>query len=59
MSYKFTAIIEPRKHKALSFVLNNILESLSEDWKIVFFHGKNNIEYSKNIIEQLNAIFNI
>ena len=59
MTYKYTAIIiEPRKHKALSFVLNNMLECLSEEWKIVFFHGLNNIEYSKNIVEKLNTIFN-
>jgi len=59
MSYKYTAIIiEPRKHKALSFVLNNVLECLSEEWKIVFFHGNNNIEYSKNIVTNLNKTFN-
>jgi hypothetical protein len=56
MNFKYTAIIiEPRKHKALSFVLNNVLECLSEDWKIVFFHGYNNIEYSKNIVKDLNT----
>lgn len=54
----YTAIIiEPRKHKALSFVLNNILECLSEKWKVVFFHGNNNIEYSKNIVNKLNETF--
>jgi hypothetical protein len=59
MDYKYTAIIvEPRKHKALSFVLNNILECLSQEWKIVFFHGINNVEYSKNIVDTLNAVFN-
>lgn len=59
MDYKYTAIIiEPRKHKALLFVLNNILECLSEEWKIVFFHGINNVEYSKNIVDSLNALFN-
>ena len=32
MIYKHKAIIiEPRKHKALEFVLNNILECLSND----------------------------
>ena len=33
MSFKYTAIIiEPRKHKALCFVLNNMLECLSNEW---------------------------
>ena len=59
MSYKYTAIIvEPRKHKALEFVLNNILECLSKEWNIVFFHGINNIEYSENIVNKLNCIYN-
>lgn len=58
MSYKYTAIIiEPRKHKALEFVLNNILDCLSNEWKIVFFHGLNNIEYSENISNKLNIIY--
>jgi len=59
MSYKYTAIIiEPRKHKALEIVLNNILDCLSNEWKIVFFHGTNNIEYSKNISDKLNKLYN-
>jgi hypothetical protein len=59
MNYKYTSIIiEPRKHKALEFVLNNMLECLSNDWKIVFFHGNNNIEYSTLIVNKLNLMFN-
>ena len=59
MNYKYTAIIvEPRKHKALEFVLNNMLDCLSDDWKIVFFHGINNIEYANNITTKLNIIYN-
>jgi hypothetical protein len=58
MEFKYTAIIvEPRKHGALSFVLNNVLECLSNEWKIVFFHGNNNIEYSKNVVSNLNETF--
>jgi hypothetical protein len=54
MDYKYTAIIiEPRKHKALHFVLNNMLECLPKDWKIILFHGINNEEYS---IEQTNNL---
>ena len=59
MEYKYTAIIiEPRKHKALEFVLNNVLYCLPSEWKIVFFHGLNNFQYSKNITNKLNAIYN-
>ncbi len=59
MIYKYTAIIiEPRKHKALHFVLNNALECLPEDWQIVFFHGTNNVEYAQNIVNQLNHLYN-
>lgn len=48
---KYTAIIvEPRKHKALKFVLTNILENLNSDWDIIVFHGNLNKEYIKNII---------
>jgi hypothetical protein len=48
---KYTAmIIEPRKHKAIEFVLNNMLECLNDDWSIVFFHGNNNKEYVSNIV---------
>lgn len=56
MSYKYTAIIiEPRKHAALHFVLQNMLECLSNEWKIVFFHGLKNIEYFRNFVRILNA----
>jgi hypothetical protein len=52
MISKYTAIIiEPRKHQALSFVLNNFLENLSDEWNIIVFHGNNNHSYLLNIIE--------
>jgi len=54
MTYKYTAIIiEPRKHKALNFVLNNMIECLPNDWKIILFHGIHNEEYSINTINKL------
>jgi hypothetical protein len=54
MELKYTAVIvEPRKHKAIEFVLNNICECLSMNWNIVFFHGCNNEEYVKNIIDKV------
>lgn len=53
---KYTAIIiEPRKHKAIEFVLQNALDCLNDDWKIIFFHGNNNIEYVTNITKQLGS----
>jgi hypothetical protein len=58
MFYKYTAIIvEPRKHKALEFVLDNVCNCLSKDWKIVLFHGINNTEYVTKIAERLNSLF--
>jgi hypothetical protein len=44
-------IIEPRCHRALSFVLNNILTNLSDDWNVVICHGTNNLDFVKRIIE--------
>lgn len=47
----YTAIIvEPRKHAALSYVLNNILTNLSDDWNIVICHGTQNLKYIQNIL---------
>jgi hypothetical protein len=58
MVYTYTAIIvEPRKHKALEFVLRNACECLSNDWGIVLFHGTKNIDYSKTIVDTLNTTF--
>jgi hypothetical protein len=52
---KYTAIIiEPRKHLALKFVLNNFLENLSEEWSVLIFHGSKNVEYIQNIIYELH-----
>lgn len=49
---KYTAvIIEPRQHKALSFVLNNFLENLSDEWNILILHGNKNIDFVNNIIQ--------
>lgn len=47
----FTAIIvEPRKHKAFSFVLGNFLENLDSRWRIMVFHGTENATFVKDII---------
>lgn len=48
----YTAIIvEPRKHKALHYVLQNFLENLDNNWNIIVFHGNLNKEYIENIIK--------
>lgn len=49
---KYTAIIiEPRKHKALGYVLENFLENLDDRWDVILFHGTLNKEYSEDIIK--------
>lgn len=49
---KYTAvIIEPRKHKAMLFVLNNFFENLSDEWSFVIFHGNLNKEYIMDIMD--------
>lgn len=55
----YTAIIiEPRKHKALYFVLHNMLDCLPSNWNIVFFHGNLNLDYSLPIVNELNGLYN-
>ena len=47
----YTAIIvEPRKHKALSFVLKNFTDNLNEDWNFIIYHGTQNESMVKSII---------
>lgn len=49
---KYTAvIIEPRQHKALSFVLKNFSDNLSDEWNIIIMHGNNNLEFINNILD--------
>lgn len=50
----FTAlIVEPRKHKALEFVLQNFFENLDSQWNFVILHGIENETYVKDIINKL------
>jgi hypothetical protein len=52
---KYTAIIvEPRKHPALHFVLNNFFENLDDKWNFVILHGTDNIDYLNNIMNRLS-----
>ena len=48
---KVVVIVETRKHKALKFVLNNVMSNLSEEWTLQIFHGLNNLDYIKNVID--------
>ena len=48
---KVAIIVETREHKALPFVLNNVMSVLPDDWKLQIFHGSENIDYIKNIIK--------
>jgi len=41
--------IEPRKHKALAYVIKNALDNI--DWPILFFHGTENLEYLQNTLQ--------
>jgi hypothetical protein len=50
-SSKYTAIIiEPRKHKALTFVLQNYAENLDEDWNFILIHSTENESYVADIM---------
>ncbi len=58
--FKYTAIIiEPRKHHALSFVLNNFLDNLSDEWGFIIFHGTQNVDYVNTIIHQLDPTYQL
>lgn len=45
-------IVEPRKHKAMQFVLQNLLEN--QNWDIQIFHGYDNKQYILDIIKDLD-----
>ena len=47
---KVAVIVETRKHKALPFVLNNVMSILSDEWNLQIFHGSNNLDYINEVI---------
>ena len=54
---KKTAFLsEPRKHKALKFVLENFISILPEEWDIQINHGTKNIDYIKKIVDESEII---
>jgi Protein of unknown function (DUF5672) len=44
-------IVEPRKHRALSFVVRNVLENLDSYWRVVIHHGTQNKDFVENLLE--------
>lgn len=44
-------IIEPRRHPALQFVLKNFLENLDERWNFLVFHGTENEQWLRDMLE--------
>jgi hypothetical protein len=51
MSYT-AVIVEPRCHPALELVLSNFNRNLDGNWKILIYHGNNNEQFIKDIIER-------
>jgi hypothetical protein len=49
----YTAVIvEPRKHNALKFVLENFLDNLSNEWNIIIYHGNLNETFTRKIVDE-------
>lgn len=49
----YTAVmVEPRKHRAMEFVLKNFLENLDARWGFILFHGTTNKEWLEAIISK-------
>ena len=47
---KVAVIVETRKHKALPFVLSNVMSILPDEWKLQIFHGSDNYDYINDIM---------
>jgi hypothetical protein len=56
--FKYNAvIIEPRRHKALSFVLNNFLTNLSDEWGLIIFCGNDNKDFIDDLFKNELKLF--
>jgi hypothetical protein len=44
-------IVEPRKHPALHLILKNFLENLDTRWKFMIFHGTENEQWLREMID--------
>ena len=56
---KVAYIVEPRKHAALRFVLQNFDSKLPPEYSIQIFHSKINERYVNDIINELNLTRNV
>jgi hypothetical protein len=54
-SKPYTAIlIEPRKHRAVAFVLQNLLDCLDQtEWSLIYYHGSSHAAWANQILETL------
>lgn len=48
-------IIEPRKHRALSLVVNNFRSNLSEEWSILVLCGTENESFCRDMVKDLKV----
>ena len=55
---KVAFLSEPRRHRALKFVLENFLSVLPKEWSVQVNHGTCNIDYLKSIIDESEIISN-
>jgi len=53
MSVYTAIIVEPRKHRAMQFVIQNALDNLSDEWAVIIFHGTDNIDHTDTVIASL------
>jgi len=51
---KVAVIVETREHKALPFVLKNVMSVLPDEWELQIFHGLSNRDYVIESTRELN-----
>ena len=44
-------IVEPREHRALGFVVRNVLDNLPANWSVRIYHGTKNQTFVENLLE--------
>lgn len=55
-SWRYTAVLlEPRKHRAVPFVLRNLLENLDDTWGILFLHGASHGSWATGLLEEFST----
>ena len=55
---KVALIVETREHKALPFVLNNVMSILPDEYSLQIFHGTSNYDYILDIIKNDKVLIN-